>query len=64
MAATESGVCRALPKTGVVSGWLVQSTYPRSSAKVAEAIRKQPVSRMNNRMRAIAPSIGSGHAEP
>ncbi|PYT97873.1 MAG: hypothetical protein DMG38_18110 [Acidobacteria bacterium] len=56
----ESGVWRALLKTCVLSGWLAQTTYPKSSAKAVEAMRKQPESRMNKRMRDISPSIGSG----
>ena len=62
--AAESGVCRGLAKTGVLSGWAAQSTKPRSSAQADETKRKEPASRINERVRDISPSIGSGHAEP
>src|SRR5207248_1345597 len=55
---------RALLKTCALSGWLAQSTYPKSSAQAVEARRKQPASRIDNRMRAIIPSSARGHAEP
>ena len=62
--ATESGVCRGLPKTCVLSGCAAQSTYPISSAQAVDAKRNEPASRMNERVRDIAPSSARGHAEP
>lgn len=50
-----SGVCRALLNNGALSGWLAQSTYPKSSAQAAEATKKQAVSRVNQGVRVIAP---------
>ena len=38
-----------------LSGWLAQSTYPKSSAQAAEATKKQAVSSVNQRVRDIVP---------
>jgi hypothetical protein len=62
--ATMSGDFLGLPKTGVPSEWLEQSTKPTSSAHAAEAARKEKPKRIRIRMRNIAPSSARPHREP